>query len=82
MERTVTFGEKEDLMKFLKAMDQGEIEVGCPGCCQCNGPDLVSSKFKDLGGEYLMYPTDTSHGASVKNTINCRCESVLTLIRG
>jgi len=29
-------------------------------------------------GEQLSYPGDTSHGASVKNVIHCRCSSILT----
>lgn len=28
-----------------------------------------------VGGEKLMYPRDTSHGASLWNVINCRCTS-------
>lgn len=47
-----------------------------------HGQRVPQASLYNVGGEYLMYPTDTSHGASVKNTINCRCESVLTLIRG
>ena len=50
----MTFGEKEEMMEFLKRMDRGNMEVGCPGCSQCDGPDLVVSKFKDLDGEYLV----------------------------
>lgn len=32
----------------------------------------------NVGGESLMYPTDMSHGASLGNTINCRCLSIHT----
>lgn len=30
-----------------------------------------------VSGEYLMFPGDTSHGASAGNTINCRCTFAL-----
>lgn len=30
-----------------------------------------------VSGEYLMFPGDTSHGASAGNTINCRCSFAL-----
>lgn len=29
-----------------------------------------------VGGELLEYPKDMSHGASIGNTINCRCNSI------
>ena len=29
-----------------------------------------------VGGELLKYPKDMSHGASIGNTINCRCNSI------
>lgn len=32
-----------------------------------------------VGGELLKYPKDSSHGASLSNTINCRCDSVTTI---
>lgn len=35
-------------------------------------------KTFDVGGEKLMYPTDMSHGATLGNTINCRCLSIHT----
>lgn len=50
----MTIGEKDELMEFLKSMDRGQVEVGCLGCSQCDGPELVSSKFKDLDGEFLI----------------------------
>ena len=53
--------------------------------------DLVRSKHKRaegqrqllkdpylVGGELLMYPGDTSLGATAGNVINCRCNSIIT----
>lgn len=35
-----------------------------------------------VGGEQLVYPADTSLGASASNTINCRCSMNFRLARG
>lgn len=32
-----------------------------------------------VGGELLMHPKDMRHGASLKNTANCRCNSVVEI---
>lgn len=34
-----------------------------------------------VGGQLLMYPGDSSLGASLNNIINCRCASIKTIIR-
>lgn len=43
------------------------------------GANFQKRKYDELyivGGERLMYPRDSAHGASVWNTINCRCNSI------
>ena len=32
-----------------------------------------------VGGELLMFPKDRRHGASLGNTVNCRCNSVVEI---
>lgn len=47
--------------------------------------ELQTVNFNDpytVGGQLLMYPGDTSLGATPGNIINCRCASIKTIIRG
>jgi hypothetical protein len=41
-----------------------------------NGQKRPLDGLYTVGGELLAYPKDTTHGASLWNTINCRCDSV------
>jgi len=49
-----------------------------PSHVSAHGQARETTKLFNVGGEELMYPTDTSHGASLGNTINCRCLSINT----
>lgn len=45
---------------------------------------IADSQFRDMndnfivGGEALAFPGDMDHGATIGNTINCRCDSVIS----
>lgn len=43
---------------------------------RANSQERPLNQLYLVGGERLMYPKDMSHGASLGNTINCRCDSV------
>jgi hypothetical protein len=45
-----------------------------------HGQRVPTEQLYTVGGEYLMFPGDTSHGATLENIINCRCESIFVLI--
>lgn len=47
---------------------------------QAHGQRVPTQALYIVGGEALMYPGDSNHGATKKNLINCRCESIQTLI--
>jgi uncharacterized protein with gpF-like domain len=47
-----------------------------PAHASANGQQRAIEESYIVGGELLMYPKDRSQGASLGNTINCRCDSV------
>lgn len=44
-----------------------------------NGQTVGVNDMFRVGGELLSYPADSSHGASVSNTANCRCSAIYSL---
>lgn len=62
------------LMYTWRAVDDSSTR---PTHRQASGQTVEFGKPFIVGGEKLMYPGDTSLGASAENTINCRCVTVL-----
>ena len=46
---------------------------------RANGQQRPLDGLYNVGGDMLKYPKDRSHGASLDNTINCRCDSVVEI---
>lgn len=66
------------MMYTWRAVDDSKTR---PTHRQASGQTVEFGKPFIVGGEKLMYPGDTSLGASAKNTINCRCMTVLVEIK-
>lgn len=45
-----------------------------------DGEIVMNDMPFEVGGEYLMFPGDTSHGASGWNIYNCRCSSTAEIV--
>ena len=66
---------------FLKIIKQWITRLDSsvrPAHIEAHGQARDSGELYNVGSEKLLYPTDTSHGASLGNTINCRCQSINT----
>jgi hypothetical protein len=53
-----------------------------PEHVKAHGQKVPQNSLFTVWGEHLMYPGDTGHGASLKNVIRCRCESIMTVTKG
>lgn len=51
-----------------------------PAHVAANGQKIHVDKPFEVGGERLMYPADTSLGASAGNIINCRCSAIYSVL--
>jgi hypothetical protein len=81
--------ESEDFQKSLNDSDDILIKIikqwitrldtsVRPAHINAHGQKRDIKDLFNVGGEELMYPTDTSHGASLGNVINCRCLPINT----
>ena len=52
-----------------------------PAHAAAHGQRVPITGLYTVAGESLDYPGDTSHGASIGNTIRCRCSSMYVLIQ-
>lgn len=52
-----------------------------PAHAMAHGQRVPITGLYTVAGESLEYPGDTSHGASVGNTIRCRCSSMYVLMQ-
>jgi hypothetical protein len=48
---------------------------------QAHGQLVGRNELFTVDGEQLEYPGDTSNGASISNTINCRCDYFYTIVK-
>jgi hypothetical protein len=53
-----------------------------PEHVKAHGQKVPQNSLFTVWGEHLMYPGDTGHGASLKNVMRCRCESIMTVTKG
>jgi polyhydroxyalkanoate synthesis regulator phasin len=76
-EKAARVGQSVD-KRWIATLDQKTR----PEHVKAHGQKVPQNSLFTVWGEHLMYPGDTGHGASLKNVIRCRCESIMTVTKG
>ena len=72
LKRDLDIGLNKSWISFLDSRTR-------PAHASADEQQVPIDDFYLVGGEKLMYPSDISLGASIENTINCRCNSVVNI---
>ena len=71
------FADDNKAKKYIKRWRSVGDNKTRPAHKEANGQEVDYDKPFIVGGEKMMYPGDYSMGASIKNTIRCRCVMIL-----
>ena len=63
-------------VKIWRSQGDSRVRTGVFNHLSADGQRVPVSEPFTVSGESLMWPGDTSYGASVGNVINCRCSAI------